>query len=349
MFLATSRAAWTSGANPSNYRVVAQSGFEVVDQGTAPFLDGKSITVDQELFATNESAERIPLLTTPATIGTGNFLQYDGWINIPSGAFSLSDGVDTRLGYMYARGTQTWTDTGEAGNVPDQIAVFAKVASTNQKFTSVFNPDSGGFDDEGTVGFGVQVKNTFQNVGFAIPDVVLDSTDSGVWAGWINVKVQYWTNSTDKDGQNLAPNSFGSWRNGTNTVGYRITIRPLNSTTTKIAEVGFGGATGSYTLDVDTSTAQELVGGMNFDWDDETTNLGNMVLGPMSVGTTYTNRLVDEISDGVGAVYTGAVDSAIHHLPWVGATDALRLENKGSAGDFDDDATGSLSATGTMQ
>jgi len=348
MFLATSRAAFNAGQAVLKYNVDATAGVSVVDQGTEPFLDGKSVTIDQEIFAANESAERIPVLTTPATIGTGDFFQYDGWINIPSGAFSLSDGADNRVGFLYARGTQTWTDTGSAGNVPDQIAIFAKIASTNNKFTFVYNPDTGSYDDTGTVGFGIQLKSTFQNVGFAIPDIVLDSTDAGTWAGWINVKVQYWTNSVSKDGQTLSTYPNYSFTN--NTVGYRITLRPLNSTTYKSVEFGFGGSgTSSYTLDVDTSTAQEIVGAMNYDWDNETTYLGNMVLGPMSLGTTYTSRLVSEISSSSGAVYTGAVDSAIHHLPWLGATDALRLENKGSGGDFDDDTTCSLSSTGTMQ
>jgi len=348
MFLATSRAAFSAGQEKIVYSVNAAATTSVIDQGTTPLLDGKSVTIDQEIFATNEATQRIPLLTTPATIGTGDFFQYDGWINIPSGAFSLADGADGRTAYLYARGTQTWTDTGEAGNVPDQIAIFAKVASTNNKFTTIYNPDTGSYDDEGTVGFGIQLKSTFQNVGFAIPDIVLDSTDAGTWAGWINVKVQYWTASTSKDGQTLSTYPSGAFTG--NTVGYRITLRPLNSTTFKCVEFGFGGSgTTSYSLDVDTSTAQEIIGATNFSWDDETTYLGNTVLGPMSLGTTYTSRLVDEISSSSGAVYTGAVDSAIHHLPWLGATDAARLENKGSAGDFDDDATGSLSATGTMQ
>ena len=347
MFLGASQTAWYGGAQPTNYFIRAESGVSIVDQGTAPLLDGKSVTIDQEIFAANDATQRIPLLTTPATIGTGNYFEYDGWINIPSAAFTLSDGVDGRIGYMYARGTQTWTDAGASGEVPDQIAVFAKVASTNTPFTAVYDPDTGG-TQSGTVGFGIQLKSTYQNVGFAIPDIVLESTDAGVWAGWINVRIQYWTNSVAKDGKTLSAYPTFAFTN--NTVGYRLTLRPLNSTTYKTVEYGFGGSgTSSYTLDVDTSTAQEIVGAMNFDWDDETTNLGNMLLGPMSVGTTYTSRLVDEITNGVGAVYTGSVDSAIHHLPWVGNNDAQRLENKGTAGDFDDDATGSLSATGTMQ
>lgn len=345
MFLAGQTGAWYAGALPANYRSVATSTTTINDQDSAPLLNAGYIQTESQ-YGTNDATNRIPYLVenTSNTFGTGTDFLYSGWVYLHSEYWDKTSSGQVGEFYMYGRGTGDFS--ADTANGPDLFNVRMMIYGDSGQPTvtkDTVNNTSG----SARIKWEVTANTSDDNPPQAATIAALFDSDETNWENqWVNITFMMNLDGSFAETQLSGGNTIGFQNNGTQTF---TALTRADNAYQQIMEEGFGT---NATLDMDTSVHSEH---MAFVSQNYATNFTNSPrLGPVMIGTTKNINIRDDATiRGDLGTYVGAsyITNPLHHLPFIGSTDADRLKNRGSLSSlpFDEDTTGTIASTGTFQ
>jgi len=350
MFLAGQTGAWYAGALPANYRSVASSGATIVNQtDNNPLLTGNFYNSYNE-ESTNRAQTRIALLTSPGTYGSSNNWIYSGWVFMSSTYLSQTGSYS---GYAHLYGRTSTSGSNDTGS-PDLAMVSMNVFGASNKQSARINTNDSSDTTDCTVTFTVNIETT-DTTGSPQQSVVggISDADSANWSNkWVNLTVYYNGNGDTSSGfgnsgQDITNNPVGFIGNDAKVTAI---LTRNDGAYQQITENYYG--SGGHPIDMDTSVNSEYFTVNSNNWDQGSPGLADLRVGPQIITTTANKDIIHDADTRANlGIYSGPTlfSSPQIQMTWQGSTDADKLVNHGSFGNFDDDTTGTITGTGTFQ
>jgi hypothetical protein len=345
MFLAGQTGAWYAGALPANYRSlpanyrsVVTTDVKINNQADSAQLLNAGYIDTESTYGTNDATNRFPyLVSTTNNYGSGDTLIYSAWVYLHAEYFTVT-GIGERGQFnLFGRGTGDFTSS--AVNGPNLFAIRMSIYGDSGQPSRVLDT-TGTTSEDVKILFDVNLSGTNNQIGAAVIGGLTDS-DSTNWSGqWMNITF-YYSGSGVSSFVTANPIGGGS-------VHTFSQITRQDNAYSKIREEGFGGTTDTLNMDNQHSEHMGMVAA------DYATNFtASPRLGPVIITTTANTNIINPSDDSIRSVlgtYVGEthLQSAQTHLPFIGGTDALKLTNRGSFADFDDDTGGTIPSSGTF-
>jgi hypothetical protein len=340
MFLAGQTGAWYAGALPANYRSVITTDVRIDNQADSAQLLNAGYIDTENTYGTNDATDRFPyLVSTTNNYGSGDTLIYSAWVYLHPEYFTVTGSGERGQFYLFGRGDADFTSS--AANGPNLFSIRMAIYGDSGQPSEILDT-SGTTSENAKILFDVNLTGSNTQIGAAVIGGLTDS-DSTNWSGqWVNITYYYSGSGVDSNFVTANPVGGGI-------VQTFCQISRQDNAYSKIREESFGPGT-TDTLDMDNQHSEHM-GMVAADY--ATNFTASPRLGPVIITTTANTNIINPSDDSIRSVlgtYVGEthLQSAQTHLPFVGGTDALKLTNRGSFADFDDDGTGTIPGSGTF-